>query len=126
MTDSSRLFDVAVIGAGMAGLTCAQLLRQAGYSAVVLEKSRGLGGRVATRRLEGTCADHGARYLEPKGESLKRFVHVLSAHSIIKPWTDTTHTCDPVNGQLTPASPTNWCPYYVAPAGMSAAGKFLA
>ena len=47
--------DIAVIGAGMAGLVCAQQLSQAGYSVVVVEKSRGVGGRVATRRLQGTC-----------------------------------------------------------------------
>lgn len=35
--------DVAVIGAGMAGLVCAQQLKQAGYSVLVVEKSRGLG-----------------------------------------------------------------------------------
>ena len=35
--------DIAVIGAGIAGLVCAQQLSQAGYSVVVVEKSRGLG-----------------------------------------------------------------------------------
>lgn len=51
------MFDVAIIGAGMSGLICAQELQQAGYRVVVVEKSRGLGGRVTTRRLQDTCAD---------------------------------------------------------------------
>ncbi|MEH2425805.1 MAG: FAD-dependent oxidoreductase [Nostoc sp.] len=47
--------DIAVIGAGIAGLVCAQQLSLAGYSVLVVEKSRSLGGRLATRRLHGTC-----------------------------------------------------------------------
>lgn len=43
--------DIAVISAGIAGLVCAQQLSQAGYSVLVVEKSCGLGGRRATRRL---------------------------------------------------------------------------
>ncbi|MBD2042030.1 NAD(P)/FAD-dependent oxidoreductase [Microcoleus sp. FACHB-672] len=125
MTDSSLTFDVAVIGAGMAGLTCAQLLHQAGYSTIVLEKSRGLGGRVATRRVQEIRADHGGRYLEPKGQHLRRLVHILSAHNIVELWTDKTYIYDENKG-LTPAAPSSWCPYYVAPAGMNAVGKFLA
>src|SRR4028118_2371524 len=61
------MFDVAVIGAGMAGLSCAQRLRQAGYSVAVVEKSRGAGGRVATRRVQGPRAAHGGCYLAPQG-----------------------------------------------------------
>ncbi len=56
--------DIAIIGAGMAGLICAQRLTEAGYSVLVVEKSRGLGGRLATRRLYGTWADHGGLLFE--------------------------------------------------------------
>lgn len=61
----------------MAGLVCVQQLSQAGYSVLVVDKSRGLGGRLATRRLHGTWADHGACYLKPKGELFGRFVEIL-------------------------------------------------
>ena len=115
------MFDVAVIGAGMAGLTCAQQLFQAGYSVVVVEKSRGVGGRVATRRLHGTCADHGTRYLEPKGY-LQQLVQVLSDRHILQIWTDTAYEWLPEQPQLQPSTH----PLYVAPAGMSAVAKFLA
>jgi renalase len=105
------MIDVVVIGAGMAGLVCAQQLKQARYSVLVVEKSRGLGGRVATRRLHGTWADHGACYLKPKGEFLGKFVELLSRHQIIKIWADESQ---------------NAAPRYIAPAGMSAIAKFLA
>ncbi|MEG4275918.1 FAD-dependent oxidoreductase [Microcoleus sp. MON1_C1] len=114
------MFDVAVIGAGMAGLSCAQRLRQAGYSVVVVEKSRGAGGRVATRRVQGTRADHGARYLEPQGDAVQGLIEALVDRDILKLWTDTV--CEFRQGKLSAIASS--C--YVAPAGMNAIGKYLA
>jgi len=114
------MFDVAVIGAGMAGLSCAQRLRQAGYSVAVVEKSRGAGGRVATRRVQGTRADHGARYLEPQGDAVHGLIEALVDRDILKLWTDSV--CEFKQGKLS-AIPSS-C--YVAPAGMNAIGKYLA
>lgn len=54
---------VAVIGAGLAGLAGAEALQAAGHQVVVLEKSRGAGGRTATRRAGALRFDHGAPYL---------------------------------------------------------------
>lgn len=52
---------VAVVGAGVAGLTAARRLAQAGCAVEVFEKSRGPGGRTAARRSEqGGAYDHGA------------------------------------------------------------------
>lgn len=58
------LSRIAVIGAGITGLTCARLLAQAGLAPVVFDKGRGLGGRLATRRAgEGLQFDHGAPFV---------------------------------------------------------------
>jgi predicted NAD/FAD-dependent oxidoreductase len=114
------MFDVAVIGAGMAGLSCAQRLRQAGYSVAVVEKSRGAGGRVATRRVQGTRADHGARYLEPQGDAVQGLIEVLVDRHILKLWTDSVGEFRQGEMFSIPSS----C--YVAPAGMNAIGKYLA
>ena len=54
--------SVAIIGAGIAGLSCASALQQAGIRVRVFEKSRGVGGRMSTRRGEGWECDHGAQY----------------------------------------------------------------
>lgn len=115
--------DIAVIGAGMAGLVCAQQLSQAGYSVLVVEKSRGLGGRLATRRLHGTCADHGACYLNPKGELFRRFVEILQLRHILEVWTEEVYE---LTASAPLSEPNNRSPRYVAPEGMSAIAKSLA
>lgn len=59
---------IAVIGAGMAGLACAQALAAAGATVTVLDKSRGLGGRLATRRSAAGPFDHGAPQVQATGD----------------------------------------------------------
>jgi renalase len=53
---------IAIIGAGMAGLSCARVLTQAGNHVRLFEKSRGVSGRMSTRRGDGWECDHGAQY----------------------------------------------------------------
>ncbi len=51
---------VIVVGAGAAGLACARTLHDHGVAVTVLEKSRGVGGRLSTRREGLWHFDHGA------------------------------------------------------------------
>lgn len=73
---------VAVIGAGLAGLTAARALADAGRRVVVFEKSRGLGGRLATRRTsEGWWFNHGApalTTLDPPWRAAPAFLDFLA------------------------------------------------
>jgi hypothetical protein len=55
--------DVLVIGAGMAGLTAAAKLQRAGRRVLVVDKGRGVGGRLASRRIGGAAFDHGAQFI---------------------------------------------------------------
>ena len=67
--------SVAVIGAGMAGITCARALVDAGFDVTVFEKSRGLGGRIATRRVGKTLTmDHGAQFITARSDVFKDFM----------------------------------------------------
>ena len=67
--------QVAIIGAGVAGLSAARLLRDAGVACTLFDKSRGLGGRMATRRAGELQFDHGAQYFTAKGA---RFASVVA------------------------------------------------
>ena len=53
---------VAVIGAGIAGLSCATRLQQAGLKVSLFDKNRGPAGRMSTRQGDGWQCDHGAQY----------------------------------------------------------------
>lgn len=121
----SHVADVVVIGAGLAGLICAQRLRKAGYKVIIIEKSRGVGGRVATRRLQGTRVDHGACYLKSQGELLQQFVEVLAKQDILQVWTESVYEIDTADEQPTLTLAKRY-PRYMAPEGMSAIAKFLA
>ncbi|MCU0550760.1 MAG: FAD-dependent oxidoreductase [Leptolyngbya sp. Prado105] len=119
MLDSQ--FEIAIVGAGMSGLTCAQLLHQAGYKVVVLDKSRGLGGRMATRRLHGTYADHGVCYLKPKSDEFQNLLHHLVDRKVSRVWTQTIHEF--VDGQIRASQKS--APCYVSANGISAIAKCL-
>ncbi|GAC1645095.1 MAG: FAD-dependent oxidoreductase [Ktedonobacteraceae bacterium] len=60
--------SVAIIGAGMSGLAAAHTLQEAGRTVTLFEKSRGVGGRAATRRRNGFIYDHGAQYFKGGSE----------------------------------------------------------
>lgn len=71
---NTRSADVLVIGAGMAGLFAAAALQKAGRQAVIVDKSRGVGGRMATRRAGGATFDFGAQFATARDS---RFEEVL-------------------------------------------------
>ncbi len=114
--------EIAIVGAGIAGLTCARELQQAGHQVVILEKSRGVGGRMATRRLHNTRADHGTCYLSPKGAQLQALMTDLAEKGIVQIWTDRVYDLG-ADGVL--QAPVNQVPRYVAAAGMNAIAKSL-
>lgn len=61
MDSTKQSTDVLVVGAGMAGLIAARELLRAGRSFLVLDKGRGVGGRLASRRIDGATFDHGSQ-----------------------------------------------------------------
>lgn len=68
-------YTIAVIGAGMAGLSCAHALVQAGHTVHVFDKSRGPSGRMSTRSAEDAHGpwqcDHGAQYFTARDPAFR-------------------------------------------------------
>lgn len=78
--------EVVVVGAGVAGLTCARQLVEAGLHVIVLEKSRGVGGRCATRRVDGCAVDHGLTFFHGSDEELLASLESAGSDDIVTGW----------------------------------------
>ncbi len=76
----------AVIGGGLAGISVAHQLKNAGHQCVVFEKSRGRGGRLSTRRLEGWQVDHGTQYFTARTEAFQAEVERWVSSGWVKEW----------------------------------------
>ena len=76
---------IGVIGAGIAGGYLGSALGQLGHEVVVFEKSRGFGGRLATRRGEGVQFDHGAPFFTARTPLFKELLAEY-ASSVVE-WT---------------------------------------
>lgn len=77
---------IAVIGAGLAGLACAHALVAAGARVVVHERSRGPGGRMATRRADGAAFDHGAQYFTVTDPGFAALVATAERDGLVREW----------------------------------------
>lgn len=91
--------DVIIVGAGVAGLTCARVLASAGKKVRVVERSRGVGGRCATRRIDGQPVDHGPAFLHGKSPEFLAALREVPGH-----WRDDWPIV--VRGTGTPCQPS--------------------
>lgn len=115
---------VAIVGAGIAGLTAGRELAKAGHEVTVLEKSRGLGGRMATRyagKESESKLDHGISYLEASTSEFETFLSELEEKKIIEPWEGPFYSYN--EGKIIQTKPTR--KRFIAPNGMNSVGRYL-
>jgi renalase len=113
---------IAIIGAGLAGITAARTLMQAGHRVTLFEKSRGFGGRMSTRHTEFGSFDHGAQYFTVRDERFRELMHWALATSpeIARPWSaNAVRVLDAAGRKAAAALPTAE-PHWVAQPGMNA------
>jgi renalase len=113
-----------IIGAGLAGLLAAHQLQVAGFEVTVLDKGRGVGGRMATRRMAGPSPepavfDYGAQFFTVRDPAFGRWVDAWQAAGIVSEWSRGFATAD---GSYY----ADGHPRYRCPAGMTAIAKALA
>ena len=115
---------VAVIGAGISGLALANKLNKY-FEVVVFEKSRGYGGRVATRRAGEFIFDHGAQFFKVKTDEFREYIKPMIDKGIVDIWKARFVEID--NGKITNNriwgdDPSN----YVGTPSMNSIGKYMA
>lgn len=64
MESTHPVYEALLVGAGISGLILGSRLKALGKTTVILEKSRGVGGRLATRRTSECTFDHGAQFIK--------------------------------------------------------------
>jgi renalase len=76
-----------IVGAGISGLLVASSLQRGGWDVTVLDKGKGVGGRMATRRVDGGTFDHGAQFFTVRGERFGGLVEGWLEAGVAAEWT---------------------------------------
>lgn len=76
---------IAIIGAGISGLSIAKILEQ-NADITLFEKSRGVSGRLSTRRTDSYIFDHGAQYFTVRTNEFKEFLEPLFNSGVVQKW----------------------------------------
>lgn len=114
--------QVAIVGAGLAGLMAARQLATHGAAVTVFEKSRAPGGRAATRRHGEWHFDHGAQYFTHRDVRLSGVIDDLVQAGVVAPWTGRVVSIAPNSPPQLADATTRW----VAVPGMRSLGEHLA
>ena len=100
MSNPVQCSSIAVIGAGIAGAACATSLRDAGHQVSLFDKSRGVGGRMATRRARLDAGDgsetpvefdHGAQLVTATHPRFRAVLQRAQTAGVVQPWTQRVH-----------------------------------
>ncbi|MBN2433006.1 MAG: FAD-dependent oxidoreductase [Acidobacteria bacterium] len=111
--------SMIVIGAGMAGLLAAHRLQSAGRPVVVLEKARGVGGRMSVRRSAEGNWDHGAQFFAARESAFRELTDTWLRQGLLREWGAGFPSA---SGQPVGAVETRYCGRH----GMNEVAKHLA
>ena len=81
---------IAIVGAGMAGLACAEALRERGFATALFDKGRKPGGRMSSRSGDSPAGpvgfDHGAQYMTVRDPAFVARLAAWREAGIVAPW----------------------------------------
>lgn len=115
------MVKLAIVGAGIAGLTLASRMEDS-TSLTILEKSRGLGGRLATRRAGEFQFDHGAQYFTARSQEFRQFLRQYFDSTTLQDWQPKTLT---LSEREKPYRRSWFEPHWVGVPAMNSLGKTL-
>jgi renalase len=99
---------VVVVGGGIAGVACAVELATAGVAVRVVDRARTVGGRMASKRIDGRPVDLGAAYFTVRDPEFAQVVARWRTTGLARPWTSEM-TVFGGSGERTRASgPVRW------------------
>ena len=84
--NTQRPNSCVIVGAGVSGLLAANKLQDAGWEVIILDKGRGVGGRMATRRFDGGSFDHGAQFFTARSDEFKGMVEDWQKAGAAREW----------------------------------------
>jgi len=78
--------DILILGAGLAGLLAATDLQASGFQPLVVDKGRGVGGRLASRRIGSATFDHGAQFITARTPRFAGLLREWEALGLVTEW----------------------------------------
>jgi hypothetical protein len=107
---------LTVVGAGISGIACAAAAAARGVPVRIVDRGRGIGGRMASRTLrdtgtswDGRVVDIGASYFTARDDGFVSVVDRLIARDIVRPWTDAFHVAGPEGVIGVRTGPMRYC-----------------
>jgi len=83
---SQRNTDILIVGAGMSGLLAANDLQASGFHLLVVDKGRGAGGRLASRRIGSATFDHGAQFITARTPRFAALLNEWQELGLVTEW----------------------------------------
>ncbi|AOS45934.1 protoporphyrinogen oxidase [Lacunisphaera limnophila] len=80
-----------IIGAGISGLLLAQALHESGQGPILIDKSRGVGGRMATKRVGEAVFDSGAQFFTVRDATFQAHTERWRQAGLVADWPDSPH-----------------------------------
>jgi renalase len=113
---------VVIVGAGIAGVSCARELAGAGIPVRLRERSSAAGGRMATRTIAGRKVDLGASYLTSRTPEFRAVVDSWAERGLVREWTDRFAVRTPEGWESSAVGPVR----YGTPGGLRSVVEDLA
>lgn len=113
---------IAIIGAGLAGLTCARQLHTQGHNVTVYEKNREISGRMITHQTDLGGFDSGAQYFTASSEQFKKELATWRKAGWVQPWDGKLVTLEKGNAKAAGRTSQR----FVAVPGMCALARHIA